>query len=813
MVLIQLLFILYTTMTLRIDKNIIYVSVRDLVSQQPKQSITLSAFPMPKRGWLGIQAQKKAQETLGLFHREYFISGEHQIGEYTIKIQGKIDGVYETKNRFEIEEIKSVLLPAKEFATVTADLFPEYQEQVLFYSYILQKEQKGVEVVPYLRIINLINDKIRTFKVPYIPVEIEMLLNKRCRSILDTIKEAEALQMTRYNQLQSCSFQLAEHRSQQQEMMQQVETSLKHKRHLLVSAPTGTGKTAGALFPAIRYALQNQKKIFFVTAKTTQQNIVSDTLKPVTDCSLDIHILFLRRSQDMCCNDIFFCHGDYCPYAKEYFDRLATSNIIDILLEQKVIHPDRIFELARHHMLCPAEVMKDLIPYVDLIIGDFNYVFDPAVYLRRLFLRRDYSDWILIIDEAHNLHERGMNYYSPSLNRQELYTLTAGIDKSKRNRKVYRQLLSALIEVDQNLQKYQTEGELYHSQQACFDVDIDPGIWQSLFEQYETAYIKYCIYKLSKKKITRDDPFESYYYRLRHFTQVSHMAGDAYTPYFSAEYKGSLKIQCTDAATPLGQRISGFHSAIGMSATLDPISYYKRVLGFPDENTGSLLVDSPFPSANRKLIIIPDISTRFKDRHANYIRYAEIIEQIIKFRNGNYIIYCPSFEFMQNLYLFLGKIEIPKILQRTHMDINAREEIINRLKDQTEPKLLLAVLGGIFAEGIDLRGDMCIGVIIFSPGLPKVGFERELIARYFEQKEGDGFAYAYLYPGINKVIQAAGRLIRSAQDKGIIVLVDDRFEDREVIELLPSYWFKEPASVAITADYREAIKAFWERFK
>jgi DNA excision repair protein ERCC-2 len=798
-------------MAVRIDNNIIHIAVKDLVAAKPKHSITLSAFPLPKRGWLGTQAQKKAQEKLGLFHREYFISTDFPCGNYTFKIQGKIDGVYETQNRFEIEEIKSVLLPAKEFAAVTADFFPDYQEQVLFYSYLLQQKHGGAEVTSYLRLINLINDKIRTFKIAYNPLEIETLISQRCRMIVDTIILDENLLQERKKQLKKYKVQLQEHRPQQQEMMQQVIRTLQNRQHLLVSAPTGTGKTAGALFPAIRYAFVNRKKIFFITAKTTQQKIVNETLQPILTGPLTIHILFLRRSSDMCCNDVYFCHGDYCPYAKEYFERLTASNIIDTLLQLKIIHPDKIFDLAKQYRLCPAEVMKDLIIHVDLIVGDYNYVFDPGVYLRRLFLRNEYFDWILVIDEAHNLHERGMAYYSPDLNRQEIIKLRGEIDQSKKNITVYRWLRAALTGIEEHLEQYLLEGELYHTQQACYDVDIDSGFWQNLFDQYEAAYIKYCIYKIRKKKISREDPFETYYYRLRHFIQVAHMSGEAFVPYFSAEHQGSLNIQCTDPATPLGQRIRGFHSVIAMSATLDPVSYYQRVLGFPEDTTRSLLVNSPFPAENRQLIIIPDISTRYNDRHSNYIRYAEIVEQVVHLRTGNYIIFCPSFKFMQNLYLFLGKIKWQKIIQRQHMEIDAREEVIQQLQDQTQPKLLLAVLGGIFAEGIDLRGDMCIGVIIFSPGLPKVGYERELIARYFEQKEGHGFAYAYLYPGINKVIQAAGRLIRSAQDKGIIVLVDDRFADREVVELMPAYWFKDPAAVAVTSEYQQVIRSFWKR--
>jgi DNA excision repair protein ERCC-2 len=798
-------------MSIRIDNNTIHIAVRDLVAAQPKHNITLSAFPIPKRGWLGIQAQKKVQEKLGLFHREYFISTDYPCGKYIFNIQGKIDGVYETQDRFEIEEIKSVLLPAKEFTAVTAELFPEFKEQVLFYSYLLQRQHEGMEVTPYLRLINLINNKIKTFKIDYNPFEIETLLTRRAQMLIDKINQEEQLLRVRQNQLKKWPFRLKEQRPQQVEMMQQITRTLQNQKHLLVSAPTGTGKTAGALFPAIRFAFENRKKIFFITAKTTQQKIVSETLHAFKTSSLMFHILFMRRSSEMCCNDVYFCHGDYCPYANAYYDRLNASNLIDTLLQQKMVLPDTVFDLAKQNRLCPAEVMKDLVLHVDVIVGDYNYVFDPGVYLRRLFYRNDYSDWILIIDEAHNLHERGMAYYSPDLNRQEIRNLKRAIDNRQTTIKAFRRLKTALIEIEKHLEEYQQEGEIYHHQQSAFTVDIDPDRWQNLFNQYELAYIQYCIHKLRKKSIIQDDPFETYYYRLRHFLHVAQIAGEAYVPYYTTEHAGALKIQCTDPAMPLGQRIRGFHSVIAMSATLDPVLYYQRLLGFPRENTDTLLVGSPFPAANRQLVIVPGISTRYNRRQSNYAHYAQIVEQVVTLQEGNYIIFCPSFEFMQNLYLFLGNLPGQKILQRMHMDTAAREDVISRLQDQSQPNLLFAVLGGIFAEGIDLHGDMCIGVIIFSPGLPKVTYERELIARYFEQKEGNGFAYAYLYPGINKVIQAAGRLIRSAQDTGIIVLVDDRFAEREVMDLLPAYWFKEASSVSVTSAYQPVIRSFWEK--
>jgi DNA excision repair protein ERCC-2 len=511
----------------------------------------------------------------------------------------------------------------------------------------------------------------------------------------------------------------------------------------------------------------------------------------------------------MCPNDIFFCHEDHCPFAKQYQERVLESNVLAQILVMKIMHPDAIIDLAKRYTLCPAEIMLDLTVYSDIIVGDYNYVFDPAVYLKRIFLNQDYSDWILIIDEAHNLYQRGIEYYSPAIKRVEILELIGFHKKTKS--KVYKDLLAALERFKELFYTIHEDGELHHEHQQYFEPHLNTQDWQTAFNDYETAFIKYLIYKLKTKLVYPDDPFESLYYSLRHFVTVIKMEGPMYVPNYNAEAGGILKIQCCDPSQHLANRISGFHSVIAMSATLDPIEYYRDILGFTVDRTKTLQLDSPFPTENRKLIIIPGLSTRYKNRNRLYPHYAEIIKEVIILKKGNYIAFLPSFEFLQNINLFLGSINSEKITQQMRMTESDRDSVLESLRNSAEPKLLLAVLGGIFSEGIDFSGDMCIGIIIFSPGLPQITYERELIRRYYENKNGNGFDYAYLYPGINKVIQATGRLIRSYQDKGIVVLVGERFGQEKVNALFPEYWFQKPGDVVFTNSYQKALKDFWDR--
>jgi DNA excision repair protein ERCC-2 len=369
------------------------------------------------------------------------------------------------------------------------------------------------------------------------------------------------------------------------------------------------------------------------------------------------------------------------------------------------------------------------------------------------------------------------------------------------------------LTIEYLFESLQQEGEIQHHNQRFYILELDIQAWQSAFRNFESAFIKYIIFKIRKNLFILDDPLDLFYYQFRGFLQVAEIQDKAFNTFYDAIQGGILKIQCCDPSEHIKSIIQKFYSVVGMSATLDPIQYYKKILGFPDERTRLLEVSSPFPNRNRRIVIIPNISTYYRHRADLFPRYAEIVREIIALKQGNYIVFCPSFEFLQTMVLFLGLIQSEIVLQRPQMMEEERDHLIAHLKEGKNPTLLLAVMGGIFSEGIDFSGDMCIGVIIFSPAIPPISFERELIRQYYENKFGDGSDYAYLYPGLNKVIQSAGRLIRSNQDRGIIVLVGERFADEEINQLFPAYWFEKKGDIVITDKYTQSIKEFWKRFE
>lgn len=798
-------------MAVKVEQDHIYLTVRDLVPATRNNQI-LSSFPLPQRGALGRQAQtwlqKGKKSRHGLFHSEYIINRTYKHFDFYFHISGRIDGVYQLQNRAEIEEIKSVILKKNAFSSVTAELYPHFNQQLLLYAYLLQDELHGLEIVPYLVLVNLVDYKDRIFNIRYNRADVEHLLQERFNSIVSEIEADEQEIRRRQAELSLVDFSLAEDRPQQKQMMQSVKEALEHKQHLMVSAPTGTGKTAAVLYPAIRYAYARNKKIMFVTSKGTQQDIVRETLNRLLQQGLDMRVNFLKASEKMCANDIFFCHEAHCPYARNYRQRLDESGIINRLLERKAVSADEIFADARAQELCPFEVNLDLAMHCDVLVGDYNYVFDPAVQLRRLFFKKDYSDWILIIDEAHNLYDRGMGYLSPRIKRQALQLLAETIRAKKQ--KVYKSLHEALAKIDEQFHILQQEGESSFAGQQYFETQLNIITWEDLFAFYESAYIAYLIYKVRKGLLIIDDPFESFYFSFRRFLQVARFKEDSFITYYDADQGGVLNIQCNDPSMYLGEKIERFHSAIAMSATLDPIAYYQDVLGFPQDRTNHLELDSPFPAEHRKVIIVPNVSTRYKDRVNNYSKIAEIIKESVHQKKGNYLAFFPSYDFMQNVNLFLANLSAEKIMQKPGMKDNDRDQILARLKAE-QGHLLMAVMGGIFSEGVDFSGDMAIGVFVISPALPKYGYQRDLLFRYYENRSGLGREYAYLYPGMNKVIQSVGRLIRSYTDKGIVVLIGERFAEDDFNRLLPSYWFSKKDDIVITENYQAVIEQFWQK--
>jgi len=766
----------------------------------------LPGFPLYWRGNWGRRAQSQIRDEKPAWQHEYHLSTEIKISPFTFTISGKIDLLYEADTEVIIEEIKTVILTGSAFKKIQIGTYPHFLEQVLIYCHIYQFSHPDKCIIPRLTIVNLLNDQVLSFDLPFDENKVKDLIHSRLKSKINILGSERKKARFKSGLVKKIPFKPDADRPHQIDMIRTIESGLNAGENVMISAPTGSGKTLAALYPVIRYALKNNKRICYLTAKNTQQESVARSLRLLLGNGFPLKTLFLRAREKMCSNETYFCHSDYCAFATDYYNRLQDSGLVDKLTGMNTIFPEDIFTAASAHRLCPAEVQFTLSRQADLVVGDYNYIFDPST-LPQFVFGSSPADWILVIDEAHNLYPRAMELLSPAINYLETNSLYRTVRQKKA--RVYQKLADILGNIKEILHRKHQDAAVFAPDQRATLIDLDEKVWQTVFDEFEQAYLQYLLHRVRYRQITADDPIEKYYHRFRLFIQVLETYDSKFAPFLSAERGGTLKIQCCEPAGYLGERLDAFHSVIAMSATLDPMTHYANMMGFHENNTRFLQLTYPFQVARRKIVVIPEFDTRLRERHLNYPGYAEIIKNVISLRSGNYIVFFPSFEVLQTTNLYLGTLKIHKLFQRIQMGEKERDEIIDALKENDPPKLLLAVTGGIFAEGIDLPGESCIGVIIFGPSLPPVTPERELIRSYYDRLGEDGFARAYVYPGMLRVIQAAGRLIRSDQDIGVMVLVGDRLADHQFTDLFPEYW----GDLTVTADYQSPLLEFWQRFK
>ncbi len=762
---------------------------------------------------MGRQAQTYLQHShrlqKSLFISESIVNRSYTHDGFVFHISGRIDGLYKLRDRLEIEEIKSVVLQPAEFRHLHADSYPHFTGQLLFYAYLLQDMNDGCEVVPFLRLYNLINDKEKRFKINYRRQEVEKTLHMAFTRILSQIKTHDLRIQKKQQQAVALNFDLPEKRAPQELMMRRVSEGLENKRPMMVSAPTGTGKTAGALIPFLKQALKKGKKIFFATSRTSQQGQVLETLRRIDPGEHVFRPFIVSSAARLCASPVYFCHESFCPYIENFTKRLQKTALLPQLMNVKNLDREKVYQACVEKTLCPVEVNTKLLKHFDVLIGDVNYVFDPMASQKNIFGREGFDEWLLIIDEAHGLQERSRAYLSVDVERREIDELAMTL--SLKQGRVYEKLTAALGAWQKVFDEWAEEGRIHHEGQSDFVFDPDRSRLLDTFRLYEASYIAYVMHKVRKNIILPDDPLEKLYYLLRRVAFILRREDIPIRALFEIRKEGVFRIVCLDASAYLKQHMERFSSVLAMSATLDPLDYFEKMLGFPPGETERIFIPSAFPAEHKKVIIVPGVSTRYKDRSASWPTVAGIIKRSVSLRRGNYLVFFPSFDYMQNVYLFLGNMSLECIMQRPGMRPEEREALVERLKEKDSAIVLMAVLGGGFAEGIDFSGDMAIGVIIVGPGLPPFNHERELMREYYDNLYGEGEAYAYRYPAGQKIIQAAGRLIRTHTDRGVIILIGDRFKEESYNALLPDYWFDRPGDVVISENYEREIAEFWNR--
>jgi DNA excision repair protein ERCC-2 len=800
------------TVVIDAERRTIQAGVGDLLGKPEQRSIGLTGTGI-SRMWIGSELHRRIQRDLETtepgFVSEVPTQIELEIDGWTVEVAGRADGVVFSDGRaVRIDEIKTL-----HFAVDLHNLFADerldrFKRQAALYAFMLSESDHPAAA--RLILVDIVSHEERDEDVPWSAGAVRAWLRQQVHRLITR----EERRLTRLEELREAAealpFPHAELRPSQEEIGEAAAVALGEGRHLLVRAPTGCGKTAAVLHPVVRAALGRGQRVFFLTAKTLQQRIAVDTAKAMQDGLF--RSLQLRAKSKMCANTEIVCHEEFCPYAKEYGLKLVRTGLLKHLIEENEHQdPDHIFEVAKEHTVCPFEVSLDLLSEVELVVCDYNYVFDPTIGLRALVHGNALRDSVLVIDEAHNLVDRSRDYYSPELRVEDL-DRARGFLESRAN-PVFdeiRELVDTLIgEVKQRVSE--SLGDESHNEGPA---DLDEEAISDLRIAFDGSILSYFLYKRENEMWVADDPVLDVFFTLTRFHRVLVLGGDEFVHIAERNEGGGgerLKIFCRDASRFVGEVLDGSASAIAMSATLEPFDFYRDLLGFDAHRTDELYVPSPFPPENRLVLAISDVDTTYRRRSGHYDRIASWIARLSHPR-ANVMTLFPSYAFLNAVHDRLPPVPHTVIAQRPGVSDAEQQEVLAALGGG-DPHLLLAVLGGIFAEGVDYPGKMLSEVIVVSPGLPQYNLERELLKGYYQEFYEHGFGYAYLVPGLTRVVQAAGRLLRSDDDRGVIVVMGRRFLDPHYMHLLPEEWTLGDPESLIHEDPEAAVHEFLDNLE
>ncbi len=798
-------------MTVSIDlaARTLRAGVGDLIADPAQRSIGLAGSGL-SRLWIGSELHRRLQRELECsepgFRSEVPVSVELAIDGWTVEISGRADGVvYEDERPIRVVEIKSLHFAVDLNNLYAQERIERFRRQAAIYALMLSPKDHPLPA--HLIFVDIVSQEEREEPVPWSPESLHSWLrqqvhrlisaeNRRVKRLAGLCEAAAGLQ-----------FPHPVLRPVQEHIGHAVTAALADNRHLLLRAPTGCGKTAAVLHPAVKGALERGQRVFFLTAKTLQQQIAVDTARSMQN---DIfRSLQLRSKAKMCANTEIICHEEYCRYARDYGLKLVQSSLLQNLLESSAHQdPDQIFTAARDHSVCPFEVSLDLLAEVDVVVCDYNYVFDPTIGLGALVDGSALRNSVLVIDEAHNLVDRSREYYSPRLT-------TALLDRARRFlAQRPGAIFDELTELCERLAdeiRQRVSASLGESRHDEGPADIAYDSISELRIEFDGAILGYFLHKREHQMWLADDPVLDVFFALTKFHRVLSLAGDEFV--YIAKRNGpdgdELRIFCRDASRFVGEILDGSASAIAMSATLEPFDFYRDLLGFDAHRTDELHVRSPYPSENRLVLAITDVDTTYRRRAAYYDRIADWITRLAH-PSCNVLTLFPSYAFLEAVHDRLPPVRHTVLVQRPATGDAEQREILTALQNGRS-HLLFAVLGGIFAEGVDYPGDMLSQVLVVSPGLPQYNLERELLKMYYDEFYEHGFSYAYLVPGLTRVVQAAGRLLRSEHDRGVIVVMGRRFLDPRYARLLPEEWTDGDPSNLVHDDPEAAIRDFFNQ--
>jgi len=779
-------------------KTEIDISVRDLIHFVYRGGDLDARFVGKSRALQGTKAHQAIQKKMGDdYVPEVTIKHEFSKDNILMRIKGRVDGVVK-EDIIVIDEIKSTV---RELDALDIDDYPLHWLQGEFYAYMYALQNKEDKMKVQLTYVTVDDYDVRRFERLYTFEELEIIFNQTIEHYLDFAYRLDDWQTTRDASLKALEFPFPAYRNGQREMAICVYKTIQEKKKAFVQAPTGIGKTISTLFPTLKAIGEGHTtKIFYLTAKTITRSVAEEAFDIMRGQGLRCKNLTITAKDKICFEKEAACIPEECSYAKGYYNRINDA-MKDVMGKCDAYTRDVIEEYAMEHHVCPFEFSLDLALVADAIICDYNYVFDPRVNLKRFFadVQKDYA---FLIDEAHNLVDRARGMFSAEINKKPLLDIKRSLKSHKGDEKIDN-FVKVITKLNKALLEY--KNECIESDTYIFN-EAPMNIIQIMrrFAQMADVILS------ERKELETYDLILDYYFLVLNMINISELYDDRYKTYVEVKSNDVwINLFCVDPSFLLSQTLKHGAGSVFFSATLSPIKYFHRLYSYEAEDY-TLMLNSPFDEAHRKYLIAGDIKTTYKQREYSYEDIALYLRDLVLSRRGNYIVFFSSYVYKKNVLEIFEELEVDVDIvdQQRDLSESEKENFLNQFMENPEKSMIgFCVLGGSFSEGVDLRGNRLIGTAIVGVGLPMVCLEREIIKNYHLEHEEDAFNYAYVYPGLNKVMQAAGRVIRTEEDRGIIMLLDERYTYHSYRQVIPYDW---NPYITSRRTFKNDIKKSWE---
>lgn len=751
---------------------------------------------------LHLKLQRAAVKEFSDYQAEVSLTQEYGCADILYTLEGRADGIFTDHNGMvTVDEIKTTLLPSE---AITGEQSPEHWAQAKIYAAIYSRQHQLSQMQVRLDYYQVDEEQEYRFCRLYTAEELEAFVTELLQQYAPWAKRAAAWLRQRQQDLQTLAFPFPAYRTGQKAMMEAVYRTCQDGGQLLCQAPTGIGKTMSVLFPALK-SLGEGGPVFYLTARGTTRTAAEQALATLRQemPALTLRGITLTAKDKICLQAERECTPEACPYAEGYYDRVKEA--IWDGLDITELTADALRHLAQKHRVCPFELGLDLSLWCDVVIGDYNYLFDPVVHLARFFDVR--GDYLFLVDEAHNLPARAREMHSASLCKSSF------LDAKKRLGPAKSSLKNAVSKVNDLFVAWR---------HRCEEQSGPSRFGKTFFEKEHAEALDRALQRLceplEKWLDEHREPNETHdtllqlYFDVRAWLRVADTFDDHFVLQVSA-YGSEVRADmlCLDPSAFLAADFAKGRASVLFSATLTPAGYYKDLCGLSDARAVALR--SPFSPDHLGLWCARQVSTRYKDRAASVAQVADLIACMARGKPGNYLVFFPSYSYLQTVWEdFTARYpDLPTTQQLTSMDEADRQAFLDQFAPSPCHTLIgFAVLGGVFGEGVDLTGDRLIGVAIVGPGLPQVGPRQEQLRDHFEETRGSGFEYAYRYPGMNKVLQAAGRVIRTPEDRGVVLLIDDRFTAPQTRRLMPPHW-DHLRVVSSTEQFADELNRFWHQ--